>query len=183
MSQAIALLRGINVSGKNKIRMADLKALFASLGCNPVATYLQSGNVVFGSSKAISASSIERAIKDQMGLDVPVLTLAPPELAAIFQNNPFLNKDGVDPTHCYVTFLWETPSKTLVSELELPNNETGSFSISGKYVYVHCPNGYGRSKIHNGFFEKKFDQLATTRNWKTVNALLAMSAQSGESGP
>ena len=180
MPYSIALLRGINVSGKNKIRMAELKALFEGLGCESVITYLQSGNVVYDPPKILSAKSIELAIQNQMGLQVPVLTITADTLTRISKNNPFLNENDAEPAHCYVTFLWKTPSQASVAALELPNNETGRYSISNNGIYVHCPNGYGRTKIHNVFFEKKLGVLATTRNWKTVNALLAMSAESGE---
>lgn len=175
MPKSIALLRGINVSGKNKIRMADLKALFEGLGCTDVSTYLQSGNVVFDSAKALKSKQIEQAILNQFQLDVPVLSLPGSDLEALANNNPYLNNDGAAPSHCYLTFLWETPSEQSVADLELPNNETGQFAIDGNYVYVHCPNGYGRTKIHTVFFEKKLKLLATTRNWKTLNALLELS--------
>ena len=180
MAYSIALLRGINVSGKNKIRMADLKALFEGLGCESVTTYLQSGNVVYHAPKTVSAKSIEQAIQNQLGLDVPVLTLTADTLTHISQNNPFLNSDEAEPAQCYVTFLWDSPSQTSLAELTLPQNETGRCSISDNCIYVHCPNGYGRTKIHNVFFEKKLRLLATTRNWKTVNALLEISAESEE---
>ena len=171
MAYSIALLRGINVSGKNKIPMADLKALFESLGCDSVSTYLQSGNVGFESRQAITGQTITQAIQDQLGLEVPALILTQSELKDLAENNPFLNDEGADPAHCYLTFLWDTPSDQQAAALETPTNETGRFSISGNSVYVHCPNGYGRTKIHTVFFEKKLDTLATTRNWKTVNAL------------
>ena len=172
----VALLRGINVSGKNKIRMADLKALFESLGCDSVSTYLQSGNVVFESTRSLPAKEIEKAIDDQMGLEVPVLTFPASSLKFIDKKNPFLIKGEADPGHCYVTFLWETPSEQSVSSIAIPNKETGSFSMGEDIIYVHCPDGYGRTKIHTGFFEKKLNQFATTRNWKTIQALLDLSS-------
>ncbi len=176
MIRRIALLRGINVSGKNKIRMAELKSLFEDLGCESVSTYLQSGNVVYQSTSAISAQDIQSAISNQFGLEVPVLVLDGDQLTGLMQNNPFL-KEGAESAHCYVTFLWEPPSQTAINECVIPNNESGRFSITGKTIYVHCPDGYGRTKIHTVFFEKKLGLLATTRNWKTVNALLELSKQ------
>ena len=176
MPSSIALLRGINVSGKNKIRMAELKSLFEDLGCTSVATYLQSGNVVYDSTKPVTAQDIQAAISNQLELNVPVITISADELAQIIQNNPFLKK-GAEPAHCYVTFLWETPTPKSVTDCAVPNNETGRFSIADNTIYVHCPDGYGRTKIHTVFFEKKLGLLATTRNLKTVNALLELSKQ------
>lgn len=176
MPSSIALLRGINVSGKNKILMADLKELFINLGCESVVTYLQSGNVVYQSTTAISAEDIQSAISKQFGLEVPVLIIAADQLKTLIQNNPFIKK-GADPAHCYVTFLWESPDEGTTSNCTLPANETGRFSLEENLIYVCCPDGYGRTKIHTVFFEKKLGLLATTRNWKTVNALLELSKQ------
>ncbi|QXD25889.1 DUF1697 domain-containing protein [Opitutia bacterium ISCC 51] len=176
MPSSIALLRGINVSGKNKIFMADLKDLFINLGCESVATYLQSGNVVYQSTTAISAKDIQSAISKQFGLEVPVLILAADRLKTLIQNNPFL-EDGANTAHCYVTFPWESPDEETASNGTLPANETGRFSLKDDLIYICCPDGYGRTKIHNLFFEKKLQLLATTRNWKTVNALLELSKQ------
>lgn len=175
MSTSIALLRGINVSGKNKIRMADLKALFESLGCTSVVTYLQSGNVVFENSTNIDAQVIEQAIENTFQLQVPVLVVSVETWEKVSQSNTFLQNETADPAHCYLTCLWKEPDPGMLSGLEVPAKESGRFQVDGAYVYVHCPEGYGRTKIHTGFFEKELHCLATTRNWKTVKALLELS--------
>lgn len=157
--------------------MAELKALFESMGCSSVVTYLQSGNVVFNTDDPISSEAMEQAIAKELNLQVPVKTISANELRHIATNNPYLNQEQVDPAHCYVTFLWESPHKHSLSELTPPSNEAGRFCVENNSIYLHCPNGYGRTKIHNGFFEKKLGLLATTRNWKTVLALLDLSSQ------
>ncbi len=175
MTQQIALLRGINVSGKNKIRMPDLKSLLEVLGCESVSTYLQSGNVVYHAARAIPAQEIQSAILNKLGLRVPVLSFSAAKLARLLQENPYI-EDGADPAHCYVTFLWETPDIFKASKLKIPSNESGRFSFHEDSIFVYCPNGYGRTKIHTVFFEKKLGLLATTRNWKTVYALRELSS-------
>lgn len=175
MSKCVALLRGINVSGKNKIRMVDLKSMFESLGYSEVTTYLQSGNVVFASDsrkspKAI-ASSLKSAIKQKFTYDVPVHVISYSELHRVFTKNPFIIKEEADPTHCYVTFLFEPFEAECFKNLSRPDNESGQFKGAGSEIYVCCPDGYGRTKINNQFFEKKLNVPATTRNWKTVTAL------------
>ena len=171
MNKQIALLRGINVGGKNSIRMAGLKALFESLGLTDVVTYLQSGNVVFNPKAQLNAYTITETIKDQLGLEVPVLIVPGSDFAKVSEQNPYLISGSKKTVHCYVTFLWEKPDKRLLDALVLPERETGSFTVAGHYIYVYCPDGYGRTKINNQFFEKKLRIPSTTRNWKTVEAL------------
>lgn len=97
------------------------------------------------------------------------------DLDQIVGNNPFLNVEKTETAHCYVTFLFESPPTEFLSKLKAPTNETGRFSLAGSEIYVHCPDGYGRTKINNQFFEKKLKTSATTRNWKTLLALQALS--------
>jgi uncharacterized protein (DUF1697 family) len=91
-------------------------------------------------------------------------------------NNPFLD-GGADPSKLLVTFLASAPAKKKADALAVPDGGTDEFAVGqGRTeVYVHCPNGYGRTKLNNSFFEKKLDVVATTRNWKTVNKLLEMA--------
>ena len=152
--------------------MADLRSIFGVLDFTDIYTCLQSGNVVFSSNSKPDASVITKAIKDTLGLDVPVLTLPGSELTKAAKRNPFLNVESGTPAFCYLTFLWETHPKTMVDNLTVPEIETGRFSVSGNFVYVYCPDGYGRTKINNQFFEKKLQVTATTRNWNTVSALM-----------
>jgi uncharacterized protein (DUF1697 family) len=168
-------LRGINVSGKNKIRMIELKALFETLGYEAVTTYLQSGNVVFKTlTKATPgrlADDVEGLIKSTFNYDVPVLVITEKDINLVSQNNPFINNDKEDAVACYVTFTFDQIPKNIAGSLSLPPKETGRFHICDRVIYVHCPDGYGKTKINNQFFEKKLNTPATTRNWKTVNAL------------
>lgn len=157
--------------------MADLKALFQEIGYKDVVTYLQSGNVAFKTDSKTSSTKIQETIRKKLELNVPVLTLRASEILEASRNNPFLKDESVNPSHCYLTFLWEAPAQNLKESLTIPDKETGRFSIAEKCVYVYCPDGYGRTKINNQFFEKKLQVCATTRNWKTVSALCGLAEQ------
>ncbi|MFA8344353.1 MAG: DUF1697 domain-containing protein [Rhodothermaceae bacterium] len=178
MEKYIAILRGINVSGKNKIKMAELKLMFEQAGFKNVVTYIQSGNIIFEHKKSDVVTlqkSIETEIKKTFDLDVPALVLEKKTLSKIFSNNPFLTKRSEDINFLHATILENIPEKSLVSKIE--NFESGSdeFIVEKNVIYVFCPNGYGRTKLTNIFFENKLKTKATTRNWKTVTKLIELS--------
>jgi len=167
-----ALLRGINLGSRNKISMADLRALFEQLGAEDVQTHVQSGNVFFRSRRAAAEleRTIEKGIETELGLDIRVLVRTKAQLAKVVRHNPFLA--GAPPqTPLYVTFLAEKPAPARVRELDPNAFEPETFEVVGRDVYLRFPNGYGRSKLSNAYFEKQLDVAATTRNWNTVTAL------------
>jgi uncharacterized protein (DUF1697 family) len=172
----VSLLRGINVSGQNRISMPDLRALYEAHGHDDVTTYVQSGNVVSRSSTRSAttvARAIEQAITADLGLDITVLVRAPAQLAKLVDGNPLM--DGrVDPSKLHVTFLASKPARARVAELDSEQYAPDRFAVVEDAVYVVCPGGYGRTKINNGYFERKLGVAATTRNWKTVNELLEL---------
>jgi len=176
MPKYIALFRGINVSSKNKIRMIELKALCEELGYQEVTTYLQSENVVFKTSTKSKprqlAKDIAIRIKATFDYDVSVLVISENDIHRVHKNNPFINKENSDTSGCYVTFLFNSSPKELAEILSLPPKETGRFHSCDNEVYVNCPDGYGKTKINNQFFEKRLKTSATTKNWNTIKALL-----------
>src|SRR5512140_1984563 len=180
MTSFISLLRGINVSGHNMIKMAELKALYESLGFRNVTTYIQSGNVIFQSENGGSASveaTIERAIEKQFGFPVVVVVRKPAELAKVIKANPFLGSDSIDESRLYITFLKTKPTPALAKALQpAAARSTDQYEILGCEVYLYCPNGYGKTLLSNTFFEKQLKGLATTRNWKTVNTLYGIAS-------
>ncbi len=178
METYISILRGINVSGQKKIKMADLKSLYENMGFQDVQTYIQSGNVIFKTNitkKNEIRQKIQLKIKEHYNFSVPVLILNIGELNAVFLNNPFLNKRKEDISKLHVTFLDEKPKVELVREIENLQSASDEFIVSEKTIYVFCPNGYGRTKLNNTFFEKKLKTTATTRNWKTICKLVELS--------
>lgn len=174
MNTFISLLRGINVSGQNRILMSELVQLYESLGLVRVETYLQSGNVIFDSPEqdenALTAS-ISASIQQILGLSVNVLVRSPAYFQVILENNPFLTQHSEDPTRLHVTFLQQAPSEEQWNLLKLPANETGQWIAAERAIYLFCPDGYGKTKLSNTFFEKKLGGSATTRNWNTVQVL------------
>jgi uncharacterized protein (DUF1697 family) len=171
----VALLRGINLGQRNKVSMADLKQLFAAMEAEDVETYLRSGNVVFKSRVTDGAEltgAIERRIKAELGLDVTVLLRTKAELDDVVAGNPFPGAE--DKLH--VTFLAEEPERARADSLDPARAGRDRWRVVGREVYLHCPDGYGRSKLSNAYFEKQLGVAATTRNWRTVTALAATTA-------
>jgi uncharacterized protein (DUF1697 family) len=174
----IALLRGINVSGHNPIKMAGLRSLLEEAGWMHVQTYLQSGNIVIGSLEKLVPDTISMRIsaliKKRFYLEVPVLVLRAGEIYGILKENPFLGKPGISADRLFVTFLFEQPEIGLSEQLSELNFHPDEFKIVEKRIYLHCPISYGNSKLSNTMFEKKLKIPATTRNWKTVSQLAEM---------
>lgn len=183
MPNCIAILRGINVSGHKIIPMLGLREAFEVLGYNGVTTYIQSGNVIFeaGRDSSLSAAKrIEAKILSVFGHDVPVIVRTVRELAGIIAGNPFLKSKTIDTTKLHVTFLADAPSADAVKKLESRDAGSDRFHVVGREVYLHCPGGYGISKLSNTAIEKAFSVTATTRNWKTVNKLAELASASQE---
>ncbi len=174
----IALLRGINIGGRNKILMKDLTDLFIDLSFQNVITYIQSGNVVFNSQNNSTndlSIIIKKGILDKFKLDIPTLVISQKELVFAATNNPFYN-DKIDSTRLHVTFLNEQPNTTLLTKINEETYKTKDlFEIINKCAFINCEKKYHQSKFSNAFFEKKLNVDATTRNWRTVSKLLELT--------
>jgi len=175
MESYIALLRGINVSGQKKIKMDDLRNYLEALDFRNVQTYIQSGNIVFKHKKT-PIINLEELIKNKIlekyGFQVPVLIKTPAEVTSILNNIPFEN---IDYSKLYFTLLNEIPQSALIDKLKEFSFPPEEYVINGTSIYFYSPNGYGRAKMNNNFFEKKLKVKATTRNWKTMNKLIEIS--------
>lgn len=176
MNKKIAILRGINVGGKRKILMADLKSMCEKLGLKNVTTYIQSGNLIFNSDKPNSEleNDLEKAITEKYGFDVPVIVRKEKELENSINNNPFFDKDA-DIKQLHLTFLKEKPKKENIEKVLTFNCEPDKFKIEDKDVFIFCTGKYHESKLTNNFFEKQLKVDTTTRNWKTVLILNELS--------
>lgn len=171
MESYIAILKGINVGGHNKIKMADLKSAMEESGFYSISTYIQSGNIFFrlaGTSRKELSIRITTLIKDRFGFNVPVIIRSQPELRRILNNNPFINDPDIDTKKLHVTFLSGVPNPTVMANFNASEYLPDQFEIRDSEVYLCCPNGYGRTKLTNSFFERILKLTATTRNWKTV---------------
>ncbi|WP_417886558.1 DUF1697 domain-containing protein [Zunongwangia sp.] len=173
----IAILRGINVGGKRKILMKDLKTLCERLDLEKVSTYIQSGNIIFQSSQDNSAleNKLEKAIFEQFGFEVPVIIRTAEEIQFLLTNNPFYTTE-TENTHLHLTFLKHIPTTENQQKTEALQYNPDRFLIHGKNVFLYCEGKYHKTKLSNTFFEKKLKVGATTRNWKTVIKLSELSS-------
>jgi uncharacterized protein (DUF1697 family) len=173
MTSWVALLRGINVGGKTSMAMADLRHLVEALGHTDVTTVLQSGNVVFTSSRRSPdelASQISAAIAEQMGKEVKVLVRSGTELARIVAANPF--PDAVsDPKRLHVVFLSATPDLSGLDANEGPDRVAPGEGV----LYVSHSDGMQGSPLAKHLTEKKLGVTMTARNWNTVTKLAEMT--------
>jgi len=170
------MLRGINVGGHAKVPMGDLRATFVDLGYGDARTYIQSGNVLFSASGSAAAlgSAVETALEARFGLGIKVLLRTRTQLAAVVVANP-LATGGRDPAKLHVTFLASTPPSSRLSDLDGMRSGPDELEVAGREVYLHCPEGYGRTKLTNAFFERALGVPATTRTWKTVTTLAQLA--------
>lgn len=174
----ISMLRGINVSGQKLIKMDALKNLYESLGFEEVNTYVQSGNVVFKSGErdtAFLARDLAAKIKEVFAFDVDVIVKTMDEYQSIVDQNPLVNDSDKDLSSMYVTFLSSIPEKVDLKALESKRQGDEVVEFFNEVIYLYCPGGYGKTKLTNNFFESKLKVVATTRNWKTVSALLEIA--------
>lgn len=162
-----AMLRGINLGSRNRVAMPALRELFEDMGHSHVETYVQSGNVVFTAPRRPDVAAIATRIEKDLGARSPVLLRTGAELGKLVDGNPFAD----DAAHTHVTFLVDRAKGGDVKTIDAGLFAPDGFEVVGRDVYLRCPNGYGRSKLNNAFWEKKLGTVATTRNWKTVTAL------------
>ena len=185
MASHVALLRGINVGGRNKVPMAELREVVTSLGHTEVSTYIQSGNVLFSTGDtdtAKLASALEAAIADQFGITCAVVVLAGDELARILGANPY--PDEPNPKLVHVAFLGAEPSQDLLARLRAAESAAAAkgsrdtITAIGKALYVHTPDGFGNSELAQVLFRiigtGKHDLAVTARNWSTATTLLSL---------
>jgi uncharacterized protein (DUF1697 family) len=173
----IALLRGINVGGKHRLPMKDLAGIFREAGCTDVRTFIQSGNVVFRVEDGLAqrvASRVADTISGRFGFDAPVVTRTAAELEVVAGHNPFL-EDGADPKRLHVVFLADQPGEAQIAELDPDRSPPDEFVVRGREIYLHCPNGAGRSKLTAPYFDKTLETVSTQRNWRTVGKLLELA--------
>ncbi len=177
MTTYVAFLRGINVGRHAKVDMAQLRELFVALGHTDARTYIRSGNVIFtapGEDPSRLAAAIEKGLADEVGVPATVVLRSGDHLTALVAHNPFLDEES-DPSKLHVAFLAATPAPEQAGRLEVPAGERVRFSLAGPDLYLHYPDGYGRTKLDNAFIEKHLGVASTTRNWNTVTKLAEMA--------
>jgi uncharacterized protein (DUF1697 family) len=175
----LALLRGVNVGGKNKLPMKDLAAMFEDAGCTSVRTFIQSGNVVFTARANIAArlpAVMVSSISERFGFRAPVILRTAESLRQIVAGNPFLPGAAPGPAEdsLHVMFLADTPSPASVAALDPNRSSPDAFIVRGPDIYLQLPNGAARTKLSNAWFDSKLKTISTGRNWRTVTKLLEM---------
>jgi uncharacterized protein (DUF1697 family) len=162
--------------GGVRLAMSDLREICSGCKLEQVQTYVQSGNVVFTSPQTDSAkleAAIERGIAETLDMQIPVLVRSASELEAVVGDSPYAHK-ARDLKALYVTFLKAAPSAGAVKRVDpQPPDE---FTVVGREIHLNMVGGYGRTKLSNAYFERKLKAVATTRNWRTVNALIDLLA-------
>ena len=176
MKTCIALLRGINVSGKNLIKMAELRNTLVETGLQNIRTYIQSGNIVFESDEAgyRLADLIAAQIHTRFGFNIPVIVLLQDELRLIRDNNPFIGTDGIIEKQLYVTLLSSVPEQAVVDHIRSLDFSPDQLIFAGRAIYLNLVTGAANTKITNALLEKKLKVNATARNWNTVMKLCEM---------
>ena len=176
MNTYIALLRGINVSGHKIIKMELLRKVLAELHFENVATYIQSGNIIF-QSDATDPRQLEKQIAlliyKHFGFDVPVMIVTPESLKKVVANNPYPKTE--DPAQPYVAFLSEIPAPSAIASLKAVDFGKDSFVNIDNTMYLHYADSAGNTKLSNAAIENKLKLKATSRNWKTINKLIELS--------
>ena len=192
MASHVALLRGINVGGRNKVPMADLREVVTSLGHTGVSTYIQSGNVLFSTADtdhAKLATALESAIEDRFGIWSSVVVLSRDELAQVLAANP--SPDEPNPKMVHVVFLNAEPPGDLLGRISAAESAVAAkgsrdtVQAAGQVLFLHTPDGFGTSELAQTVFKiitppargKKPGLAATARNWATATKLLSLCDQ------
>jgi uncharacterized protein (DUF1697 family) len=177
MTTHLALLRGINVSGHNMIKMEALKTTLEAIGFQNVQTYIQSGNV-FVDTEEENAPAVGFKIKQEIfkvfGHEVPVVVIGFADLEACLKNNPFLKEKDVDIKKLYVAFISATLQSTSMNDLKISQFKPDEASIDASRIYIKYAVGAGKTRFDQKYIEKKLNVNATIRNWNTVTQLLKM---------
>src|ERR1700734_2121264 len=170
----VALLRGINVTAKNSLPMKELAQMFSAAGCTNVRTYIQSGNVIFETpgEAAKIAQAVTAKIEKKFGYRVPIVTRTSEQLLKTIRDNPFLK--GADQKMLHVYFLAHSPNTAAIATLDPTRSAPDAFQVRGQEIYLHLPNGMGRSKLTNAYFDSKLSTTSTARNWATILKLSEM---------
>jgi len=177
MKTYIAFLRGINVGGKKKVLMAELRDLLTDFGLKNVKTYIQSGNIIFNSEDKETIKleeEISNIIQLHFGFDVPVLVKTYQELEQIFYACPFSEEKK---QKSYFSLLYSVPNEAIQDDISKMDYQNDLVEITQKCVYLYPALGYGKSKYNNNFFERKLKVTATARNYKTLVKLLELAVE------
>lgn len=183
MKNYIVFLKGINVAGKNLVKMPALKTALTNNNLLEIKTYIQSGNILISNSNLdvnTIKEKIEKILREDLKIDTVSFVYSVEEIQTIINEIPFPIKDT---KQLYFSFLSEIPSKEKQDLLLKKDYKHDAFQISKKHIYICCINGYGKTKLNNNFFEKNLRLKATTRNWNTVNRMITLAGEQNITSP
>lgn len=168
MPRLVALLRGINLGGKRRVAMADLRALLEELGYEEVRTLLQSGNAVFTAPRANVRRQLEAALAKRFGMEIDAVLRTMDELRAVVDADPF-GAEVTDPRRYFVVFVEGKPD---VGGLDGQDFAPDRFVAGEREIYAWCPDGMQGSRLMRALGKPRLARTATVRNWSTVTKLL-----------
>ena len=171
----VILLRAVNVSGKNIIKMADLRTILKNAGFNNVSTYIQSGNIILDAvtTSEETKQKVQHLIKESFELDIKVFVRTNEQLRSIVKNIPV--RPPIEPNKLYITLIDKAPSKNAIDALSKVDFAPEWFFLDNSTLYFYLPNGAARTKLSNSFFERKLQVNATGRNLNTIKKLIELS--------
>ncbi|MDB9776120.1 DUF1697 domain-containing protein [Vicingaceae bacterium] len=177
MKTYFALLRGINVGGKNKLLMRELKQVLDKIGLNQLTTYIQSGNVVFQSTHKTTVELrilIEESITKEFGLRVTTLVITLDQLIELESANPYhLQNIEIEKKYgCFTNAMATDEGLEKLARFNIKNDE---YIVQNQFIYLNYANRAGNSKLTTNLIENKLNLKATTRNWKTICQLIEIS--------
>ena len=180
MTTHLALLRGINVSGHNMMKMEALKTMLENIGFTNVRTYLQSGNVFVDTEEEI-ASKVGFMIKQEIfkvfGHEVPTIVITKEDLELCFKNSPYLKGKDIDTKKLYVAFVSTALKSENINDLKISQFKPDEASIDGNRIFIKYDIGAGKTRLEGKYIEKKLNVIVTMRNWNTVTNLLKMYSE------
>jgi uncharacterized protein (DUF1697 family) len=166
MAAYAAFLRAVNVGGTGKLPMSELRTLCEGCGFEGIATYIQSGNVVFRSRRGEAAVKklLEQALEQHMGKAFGAMVRSAAELQKVLESNPF---PSAAPNRLLVMFLDAAPAASSVAGVVCPDGE--ELALVGRELFLHFPKGLGQSKL-----KLPFRDIGTARNLNTVRKVSAL---------
>jgi uncharacterized protein (DUF1697 family) len=177
MTRHIALLRGINVGGHNKVPMADLRRVLEDAGFEDVKTYVQSGNVALSAAEKSPGKvgrAVEKAIEGAFGFDVAVVVRSREEIAALVADDP-LGDVATNPKYRVVVFLAEKLDRKRIADVDPEEFAPEAFALRDYEIVMWAPEGQRDSKLVKTLTERRTGVVGTARNWRTVEKLLDLA--------
>jgi uncharacterized protein (DUF1697 family) len=170
-------LRGINVGGRHKVPMDDLRSVLDDLGLGPTTTHLQSGNAIITATPGVRVEKrVAEALQDEFEFAVPVATRSAADMASVIERNPFVKAARKDAKTVHVHFLAAEPEPKRVADLDPDRWTADEWVLDGRELYVHYKKGSAESKLNAGDIERQLGVVSTARNWRTVEAMAEMAA-------